>query len=55
MNAVRQNAQRSGATREILAFRLDDQEFCVKTIPIREIRGWGAATPIPTRPRILSA
>ena len=50
MNAVRQNIHRSGATLEILAFRLDDQEFCVKTIAIREIRGWGAATPIPHAP-----
>jgi purine-binding chemotaxis protein CheW len=50
MNAVYQNTQRSGETLEILAFRLNDQEFCVKTIAIREIRGWGAATPIPHAP-----
>ncbi|PZM14520.1 chemotaxis protein CheW [Rhizobium tubonense] len=50
MNAVQQNSQRSGETLEILAFRLNDQEFCVPTIAIREIRGWGAATPIPHAP-----
>jgi purine-binding chemotaxis protein CheW len=50
MNAVRQNTQSSGATLEILAFRLDDQEFCVKTIAIREIRGWSSATPVPHTP-----
>jgi len=35
---------------EIIAFRLHDQEFCVKTTTIREIRGWGPATPIPHAP-----
>ncbi|MFY8100827.1 MAG: chemotaxis protein CheW, partial [Allorhizobium sp.] len=25
---------------EIIAFRLHQQEFCVKTTSIREIRGW---------------
>jgi purine-binding chemotaxis protein CheW len=50
MNAVYQNAQRSGETLEILAFRLHDQEFCVKTIAIREIRGWVVSTPIPHAP-----
>lgn len=35
---------------EIIAFRLHDQEFCVRTTSIREIRGWGPATPIPHAP-----
>ncbi|NTB87521.1 chemotaxis protein CheW [Agrobacterium tumefaciens] len=35
---------------EIIAFRLHDQEFCVRTTTIREIRGWGPATPIPHAP-----
>ncbi|NHT77700.1 chemotaxis protein CheW [Ferranicluibacter rubi] len=39
-----------GDTFEIIAFRLHDQEFCVRTISIREIRGWGPATPIPHAP-----
>ena len=39
-----------GDTLEIIAFRLYDQEFCVRTTTIREIRGWGPATPIPHAP-----
>jgi purine-binding chemotaxis protein CheW len=35
---------------EIIAFKLHDQQFCVKTTSIREIRGWGPATPIPQSP-----
>src|SRR5438046_10655437 len=40
----------SGDTLEIIAFRLHDQEFCVKTTTIREIRGWAPSTPIPHAP-----
>lgn len=40
----------SAATFEIIAFRLYDQEFCVKTTAIREIRGWAPSTPIPHSP-----
>lgn len=36
----------TGDTLEIIAFRLHDQEFCVRTTTIREIRGWAPATPI---------
>ncbi|MDQ0456461.1 chemotaxis protein CheW [Rhizobium paknamense] len=35
---------------EIIAFRLHNQEFCVKTTSIREIRGWAPVTPIPHAP-----
>ncbi|MEX3010988.1 chemotaxis protein CheW [Hoeflea sp. TYP-13] len=35
---------------EMIAFRLHDQEFCVKTTTIREIRGWAPSTPIPNSP-----
>jgi purine-binding chemotaxis protein CheW len=38
-------------TLEIIAFRLHDQEFCVKTTTIREIRGWAPSTPIPHAPK----
>lgn len=38
-------------TIEIIAFRLHDQEFCVKTTTIREIRGWAPSTPIPHAPK----
>jgi purine-binding chemotaxis protein CheW len=44
----------SGEALEIIAFRLHDQEFCVRTTVIREIRGWGPARPLPhTSPDIL--
>ncbi|MBO3762548.1 purine-binding chemotaxis protein CheW [Ciceribacter sp. L1K22] len=35
---------------EIIAFKINDQSFCVKTRSIREIRGWAPATPIPHSP-----
>lgn len=38
-------------TIEIIAFRLHDQEFCVRTTTIREIRGWAPSTPIPHAPQ----
>ncbi|MGO7733242.1 chemotaxis protein CheW [Rhizobium johnstonii] len=37
-------------TLEIIAFHLHEQEFCVRTTTIREIRGWGPAMPIPHAP-----
>ncbi len=40
----------SDDTLDIIAFRLRDQEFCVKTTTIREIRGWAPSTPIPHSP-----
>jgi purine-binding chemotaxis protein CheW len=35
---------------EIIAFRISDQEFCVRTTTIREIRGWAPSTPMPHSP-----
>jgi purine-binding chemotaxis protein CheW len=35
---------------EIIAFHVHDQQFCVKTTSIREIRGWGPSTPLPQSP-----
>ena len=40
----------AGDTLEIIAFRLHEQEFCVKTTTIREIRGWAPVTPMPHTP-----
>lgn len=37
-------------TLEIIAFRLNGQEFCVLTTTIREIRGWSPSTPVPHSP-----
>ena len=41
---------RSSGALEIIAFHLGDQQFCIKTTVIREIRGWAAATPLPHAP-----
>src|SRR6266446_4684305 len=36
--------------RELIAFRLGAQEFCVDIMAVREIRGWTDATPLPHAP-----
>lgn len=50
MNGPHQMSVGAGVMLEIIAFRLHDQEFCVRTTTIREIRGWGPATPVPHAP-----
>ncbi len=40
----------AGARRELIAFRIGDQEFCVDIMQVREIRGWTPATPLPRTP-----
>lgn len=35
------------AARELISFRVGDQEFCVDIMSVREIRGWSPATPLP--------
>ncbi|MAU97268.1 MAG: chemotaxis protein CheW [Fulvimarina sp.] len=35
---------------EIIAFYLGEQQFCVRTTSIREIRGWAKSTPLPHAP-----
>ncbi|MBS0332545.1 MAG: chemotaxis protein CheW [Proteobacteria bacterium] len=37
-------------SRELTAFRIGEQEFCVDIMCVREIRGWSAATPLPKSP-----
>ncbi len=37
-------------SRELIAFRLGQQEFCVDVTKVREIRGWSPATPVPHAP-----
>jgi len=37
-------------SRELIAFRVGDQEFCVNIMSVREIRGWTPATPMPHAP-----
>src|SRR6218665_1433528 len=36
--------------RELIAFRIGDQEFCVNVMAVREIRGWTPATAMPHSP-----
>jgi len=38
------------ASRELIAFRIGEQEFCVDIMSVREIRGWTPATPLPRAP-----
>ena len=40
----------AGSRRELIAFRIADQEFCVDIMQVREIRGWTPATPLPRTP-----
>ena len=40
----------AGADRELIAFRIGAQEFCVDIMNVREIRGWTPATPLPRSP-----
>ncbi|MFN3512927.1 MAG: chemotaxis protein CheW [Phenylobacterium sp.] len=40
----------AGHRRELIAFRIGDQEFCVDIMQVREIRGWTPATPLPRTP-----
>jgi purine-binding chemotaxis protein CheW len=35
---------------ELISFRIEDQEFCLDIMAVREIRGWAAATPLPHSP-----
>ena len=39
--------------RELIAFRIGDQDFCVDIMSVREIRGWTPATPIPHSPKFV--
>lgn len=43
----------NAARRELIAFRIGDQEFCVDIMQVREIRGWTPATPLPRSPAFI--
>ena len=43
-------ANRGGAGRELISFRIGSQEFCVNIMEVREIRGWTPATALPQAP-----
>jgi purine-binding chemotaxis protein CheW len=40
----------AAAPRELIAFQIGAQEFCVDIMAVREIRGWTPATPLPQAP-----
>ncbi|MEX6509001.1 chemotaxis protein CheW [Jiella sp. M17.18] len=44
---VQPNPMPVGSPIEIIAFCLGEQQFCVRTTSIREIRGWSRSTPLP--------
>lgn len=43
-------AATASASRELIAFQVGQQEFCVDIMEVREIRGWTPATPLPRAP-----
>jgi purine-binding chemotaxis protein CheW len=42
-----------GSERELISFRIDDQEFCIDIMAVREIRGWTPATTLPRSPNFI--
>jgi len=40
--------------RELISFRIGEQEFCVDIMAVREIRGWTPATPLPQSPAFIN-
>ena len=40
----------STETRELISFRVGEQEYCVDIMAVREIRGWSPATTLPQSP-----
>ncbi|MCQ8783920.1 chemotaxis protein CheW [Mangrovibrevibacter kandeliae] len=44
----------SAGARELIAFRIGEQEFCVDIISVREIRGFASATPLPHAPHYVT-
>jgi purine-binding chemotaxis protein CheW len=43
----------AGERRELISFRIGEQEFCVDIMSVREIRGWTPATPLPRSPAFM--
>jgi purine-binding chemotaxis protein CheW len=40
----------AGERRELISFRVGQQEYCVDIMAVREIRGWSPATSLPQSP-----
>ncbi|WP_152048333.1 chemotaxis protein CheW [Aureimonas psammosilenae] len=47
MNAT---ASEHNGMRELIAFRIGEQEYCIDIMQVREIRGFATATPLPHSP-----
>jgi len=45
-----QSTQPDQSDRELLSFRVGEQEYSVDIMSVREIRGWSKATPLPRAP-----
>lgn len=48
---MEKSANRDADSRELIAFRVGRQEFCINVMTVREIRGWTVATALPHTPR----
>ena len=46
-------SNRSGKVSELIAFNIGEQQFCLCTTSVREIRGWTPATPLPHAPEFV--
>ncbi len=42
-----------GERRELISFRVGEQEYCVDIMAVREIRGWSPATSLPQSPNYM--
>ena len=47
------SVNRSGKVSELIAFNIGEQQFCLCTSSVREIRGWTPATPLPHAPEFV--
>ena len=45
--------QTNADRRELITFRIGEQEFAVDIMSVREIRGWSPATPLPQTPEYM--
>ena len=41
---------KSAGVRELISFRVGEQDYCVDIMAVREIRGWSPATQLPQQP-----
>jgi len=48
--AMTETTKHDNSSRELIAFRIGEQEFCVDIMSVREIRGWAPATVLPKSP-----